>query len=238
MKLGIVLPQHDAGRGELLHAAKMAEDAGLDSIWAFDNLEPKPGFGSLLECWSALAAAAAVTDRVTLGPLILRVTLRTPAIAAGMARSLDEIAQGRLIMALGTGDTSTREEMLRGGYPWSGFTERLAMLQTQIESLRAQAPRVPVWIGGTGPRILSLLPLADGWSYWGPAAGYGQAAIRAMEAAGGRSIETCWGGTSLDRAGLCELREQKADHAVLAVGARNYAERIGWLTSMREDLRL
>lgn len=233
MRLGIVLPQHDAGRAEVLDAARRAEEAGLDSVWAYDNLWPKPGFSTLLECWTALSAAAVVTERVTLGPLVLRVTLRRPELAAHIVRSLSGLAPGRVVVAMGTGDTSTRDELVASGYGWPEFAERLTLLDRQIELLRREVPGVPLWIGGTGPRILSLLPLADGWSYWGPVHGYADAAARAKRAAGSRKMQTCWGWSRLDRAGLQELRALDVDHAVLAVGAGNYAERIDWLASMR-----
>lgn len=233
MKLGIVLPQHDSGRGALLGAARMAEAAGLDSVWSYDNLRPKPGFADLLECWTALSAAAAATERITVGPLALRVTLRNAALVGHMAHSLESLAPGRVVITLGTGDASTKGEQLDSGYPWLPFTQRLEVLKNQVAVLREAAPGVRVWIGGTGRRILSTLPLADGWSYWGPVSGFAGAAAGANEKAGAGGVEVCWGGRTIDEAGLVELKALGVDHAVVAVSAGGYARRIDWLASMR-----
>lgn len=237
MKIGIVLPQHDAGRRELLGAARLAEEAGLDSIWAYDTLRPKAGFTEVLECWTALSAAAAVTERVTLGPLVLRVTLRNVALVGHMAHSLHRMAPERVIMGLGTGDTTTKDEQIDFGYGWLSFGERLAVLEKQIGILREVVPGMPIWIGGEGERILSTLPLADAWNYWGPVSGFVAAANRARAAAGSRALETCWGWRSIDESGLIELSRLGVDHAVVAVPARNYARRIEWLASMRSVLQ-
>lgn len=215
----------------------MAEAVGLDSVWTYDNLKPKEGFNELVECWTALSAAAAVTERITLGPLVLRVTLRNVGLVAHMARSLHAIAPGRVVMALGTGDATTKGEQLEFGYGWLTFSRRLSVLEKQVHALRKDAPAVPVWIGGEGERILSTLPLADAWSYWGPVSGFAAAADRARTAAGSRALETCWGWRSIDEPGLIELSRLGADHAVVAVPARNYARRIEWLASMRSVLQ-
>lgn len=215
----------------------MAEAAGLDSIWTYDNLKPKEGFNELVECWTALSAAAAVTERITLGPLVLRVTLRNVGLVAHMARSLQAIAPGRVVMALGTGDVTTKDEQIEFGYGWLTFSRRLEVLEKQIQALRNDAPAVPIWIGGEGERILSTLPLADAWSYWGPVSGFAAAADRARAAAGSRALQTCWGWRSIDEPGLIELNGLGADHAVVAVPARNYARRIEWLASMRPQLQ-
>lgn len=237
MKIGIVLPQHDAGRQELLGAAGLAEEAGLDSIWAYDTLRPKAGFTEVLECWTALSAAAAVTERVTLGPLVLRVTLRNVALVAHMARSLHRIAPERMVMGLGTGDTTTKGEQIDFGYGWLTFAERLAVLEQQIGMLREVVPGMPIWIGGEGERILSLLHLADGWNYWGPAPEMSTVAGKAREAAGTARIGVSWGWRTVDEAGLTELSELGVDHAVVAVPARSYTEKIEWLASMRSLLQ-
>lgn len=237
MKLGIVLPQHDSGREQLLGAARLAETVGLDSVWAYDTLRPKAGFTELLECWTTLSAAAAVTERITLGPLVLRVTLRNVGLVGHMARGLHSLAPGRVIMGLGTGDTTTKDEQIDFGFGWLSFSERLAVLEEQIDILRRTVPGVPIWIGGEGEKILSQLPLADGWSYWGPAPDLAAVTERADKAAGAKKVEVCWGWRTVDEAGLIELNELGVDHAVMAVPSRGYAQKIEWLASMRSVLK-
>lgn len=236
MKLGIVLPQHDSGRDHILAAARLAEEAGLDSIWAYDNLRPKRGFSQVMECWTTLSFAAAVTERITLGPLVVRATLRHPRLATHMARTLAELAPGRVVVGLGTGDRSTRREMIEDGYPWTDLDERVRMLKDQLDDLRVQAPDLPLWIGGTDRRLLALLPQADGWSYWGPVNEFAPVLGLAVKAAGEHKIEICWGGRTIGEPGLRELATLGVDHAVVAVGVATYARRIQWLGSLKDAL--
>ena len=72
LKIGLFLPlieDHDQGGvtswSDLMAMAKLAEDAGFDSIWVadhtlfrFDDIPPTHG---RWECWSLLAALAATT---------------------------------------------------------------------------------------------------------------------------------------------------------------------------------
>ncbi len=59
--------------------------------------------GGIHEAWTLLSALAAVTERAALGTIVLGTGFRPPALTAKMAATLDEIADGRLILGLGTG---------------------------------------------------------------------------------------------------------------------------------------
>ena len=92
----------DGGAGarwaDLAAMARRAEELGFDSVWVADHLifrfDGKPPQAPW-ECWSLLAALAAVTSRIELGPLVSCTGFRDPALLAKMADTVDEISGGR-----------------------------------------------------------------------------------------------------------------------------------------------
>ena len=84
--------------------------SGFDSVWVGDHLlyrdDGRPARGPW-EAWTTLAAIAASTDRVELGPLVACVAFHAPAMLAKQAATVDEISGGRLVLALGAGWNET-----------------------------------------------------------------------------------------------------------------------------------
>src|SRR5712691_10300934 len=112
LKVGINLPTVEGTLGgstarwaDLLAFARQAEALGFDSLWVPDHLlltwqeQTRGGW----ECWSLLAALAAGTSRLALGPLVSCTAFRNPALLAKMADTVDEISGGRLIVGRGAG---------------------------------------------------------------------------------------------------------------------------------------
>ena len=100
MRVGIGLPVTTKGTGgELLLAwARRAEEAGFDVLTSIDRIV-YPGFESL----TAMAAAAAVTDRVGLRTNVLLAPARSPVMVAKQAASVDQISGGRFMLGIGVG---------------------------------------------------------------------------------------------------------------------------------------
>ncbi len=113
IKLGLIITDIEDRTDQYIHSwatmrdlVRTAEDVGFDSAWIPDHLihEP-PGVEpyGIWEAWSLISALAAVTTRIKIGPHVLCTAWRNPAMIAKMADTVDEISDGRLILALGAG---------------------------------------------------------------------------------------------------------------------------------------
>lgn len=134
-KIGVQLPEVErfVPWPEYLDLARRAEGAGYDSIWVGDHLIYDLPDGSTrgpYEAWTTLAAIAAVTERVEIGPLVASTNFHEPAMLAKYAATVDAISQGRLIVGLGAG--WNRREFDAFGLPYarrvSRFEEALAII--------------------------------------------------------------------------------------------------------------
>ena len=235
MHLGIILPQFDTAPDELLGAARLAEDSGLDSVWVFDNLWGVPHRDRpVLEAWTALGAVAASTSKITVGSLVLRTTLRNRRVLLSMTETLDMIAPDRVVLGLGIGDSRTFDEQRAYGLESPPPGERAAELERHLDLFQAELPQVPVWLGGASRYVMDLIPKADGWNYWGSVEDFEKRLNRARAAASHESVSLGWGAPKASAEELQRLVELGADHAVIAAGAHNYKEKIAMLADFRQ----
>ena len=170
--------------------ARLAEAVGLDSIWLGDHLlyDLPGGRKGPWEAWSMLAALAAVTERVELGPLVAALPFHNPAMLAKKAATVDEISGGRLILGVGAGWNQVEFEAF--GLPFDRRIARFAEAFTIVRTLLTEGrtdfrgefytledcellPRPtrpggpPLLIGSNGPRMLALtLPYVSAWNSW------------------------------------------------------------------------
>lgn len=137
LAVGIQLPEveREVSWPELRDMALAAEAMGFDSIWVGDHLlyRTDAGVTGPWEAWSVLAALAAVTERVTLGPLVAATSFHNPTMLAKKAATVDEIADGRLILGLGAGWNET--EYLAFGFPYDHRVSRFGEAFTIIRTL-------------------------------------------------------------------------------------------------------
>ncbi len=185
VKVGIGLPNTVPGAdGALLVEWARRADAGpfttlgvLDRL-VYDSVDP----------FTALAAAAAVTERVGLATMIAIGPLRTPAMLAKQAVSVDAIAGGRLTLGLGVG--ARHEDYQAAGVDHRGrgarLSEQLAYLRGELDQSGIGPARKPVDIlvgGASGPAYARMARYANGYAHGGgPPRAFGSAATRARAA--------------------------------------------------------
>lgn len=168
-----------------LEMARIAEDLGFDSIWIPDHVEnahldrSKP----ILEYWTALTAIGALTKSVRLGGHSMNNTFRHPGLTAKIVCTLDQITNGRVILAPGSGWFGD-ESKAYGFDAWSddGLV-RIGRLNESLDVIRGliteevfsydgeyfqlkdaycnpkpvQKPYPPIWIAGDSPPTQELM---------------------------------------------------------------------------------
>ncbi len=190
--VGVQLPEveWEVPFPELIRMAQSAEAVGFDSVWLGDHLlyDLAVGPRGPWEVWTSLAALAASTERVLLGPLVASAGFHEPTMLAKQAATVDGISGGRLILGLGSG--WNEREYRAFGFPFdrrvSRFSEAFTIIRTLLaegeidfagEFYRAEDcvlhPRAtrpggpPLMVGSVRPRMLSItLPHVDAWNVW------------------------------------------------------------------------
>jgi alkanesulfonate monooxygenase SsuD/methylene tetrahydromethanopterin reductase-like flavin-dependent oxidoreductase (luciferase family) len=197
-RVGLQLPEVErhVAWPELFAMARTAQDVGFDSLWMGDHLLydlPDGLTRGPWEAWTSLAALAAVTERIELGPLVASTSFHAPAMLAKQAATVDAISGGRLILGLGAG--WNEREYRAFGFPYDHRVSRFEEAFTIIRSLlrdgqvdfdgvyhRAQECVLdpasarpggpPLMLGSTSPRMLRIgLPHVQAWNVWW--SGYG-----------------------------------------------------------------
>jgi len=179
---------------ETLAVARHAEATGWDGVWYADHFMPNQEdvSGPTNECWTTLAALAALVPRMRLGSLVAGNMYRHPAVLAKMAAGIDIISGGRLVLGLGAG--WQENEHRKYGIEFSTVGGRLSRLEEACQVVTGllrderttfrgkyyqldEAPLVPkpvqqplpLLIGGGGEKRTMRIAAryADEWNVWG-----------------------------------------------------------------------
>lgn len=176
MRHGIFLPPFGpfGDPAVLVDLAVAAEGTGWDGFFLWDHLMHRVD-GPYVDAWIALAAIAARTDRVRIGPLITPLPRRRPWKLAREAVSLDHLSHGRLVLGVGIGtdhsqefsafgepsDVRTRAELLDESLDivrqlWTGESVHSSGRHFHVDGARflprpLQQPRIPIWCAAHWP---------------------------------------------------------------------------------------
>jgi alkanesulfonate monooxygenase SsuD/methylene tetrahydromethanopterin reductase-like flavin-dependent oxidoreductase (luciferase family) len=159
-------------------AAQQAESLGFESLWLYDHFQVDPPLidAPIFEPFVELTGIAAATSRARLGHLVLAAAYRPAGLTAKMLSTLDVISGGRAELGIGAG--WKEDEWRAYGYGFPDPPERLAILADHLEVIsrmlepghatysgsyasvedaihepKSAGGRIPVLIGGNGPKV-------------------------------------------------------------------------------------
>jgi 5,10-methylenetetrahydromethanopterin reductase len=187
VEYGVGLPP-SSPVADLVTLAEQIERLGYRYLWVNDERLERDAF-------AVLAAISQRTERLRVGPGVTNPYSRHPALIATATATLDELSGGRAVLGLGAGGTNHQAlgidrkspvialrdgvELIRG--LWAGSTITIDGPVVRAREARLDfappRPRIPVYIGGRGPRVLELagevaegvivgnVATRDGWSY-------------------------------------------------------------------------
>lgn len=144
----------------LVDLARSAESRGWDGVFLWDHIVYRAPVRAVADPWVALAAIAAHTERLRLGPMVTPLSRRRAQKVARETITLDHLSRGRLTLGVGVGSSNPAEvepygEVAEPRERARLLDERLAQLAAfwggEFEPRPVQDPRIPVWVAARWP---------------------------------------------------------------------------------------
>lgn len=196
MRYAVNIPNFGSGGDPrtLVELAQRTEAAGWDGFFIWDHVLVDPAWNAVIaDPWVALAAIAAATERIRIGPMVAALPRQRPWMLARATVSLDRLSGGRLVLGVGLGwpsdaefghfgeeiDVRRRAEMLDEGLaildglwrgePFAFEGQHYRMAEATFLPRPLQEPRIPVWVGSLRPGPEAPLRRAARWDGFYPA---------------------------------------------------------------------
>jgi len=212
IRIGVLLqPGNAPDYATWRSAVLQAEELGADLIFGWDHFH-RPQVADLnqgipvldeiqpdvtnFEGWTALASWGEITHRAEIGLLVTGIGYRNPDLLADMARTVDHISGGRLVLGLGAG--WYEKDYTTYGYDFGTWKSRFDLFKAGLKRIEARfgqlipppVRKIPILIGGTGPKrtLPAVVRYADIWHTFLSVEAFTEASARVdeMAAAAGR----------------------------------------------------